>query len=157
MIDQESYKIPSFPNVKERDKNKLLLEVCYRIHHFDRINFFSSLPCSVWTQFIEQMEKRIYLEGELVYDSGSAAAHFYVIKSGSVWFTMNNSEFNCCPFVETNSYFGELELFDGSPRKWAVSAKSKLVVFTIPKNEFLKLFIDHDIRLDFFETMIQRY
>lgn len=103
------------------------------------------------------MEKRVYLEGDLIFDAGTKATHFYVVKRGKVWFNLNDEKFRAYPFAETNTFFGELELFDESSHKWAVSAKNKVVCFTIPKVTFLKLFTEMDIRMDFFKSIVERY
>jgi len=61
------------------------------------------------------------------------------------------------PFAESDSFFGELELFDESKRKWGISAKNKVIVYVIPKNEFLKLFTEFEIRMYFFKFIVDRY
>jgi CRP-like cAMP-binding protein len=70
---------------------------------------------------------------------------------------MNDEKFRGYPFAETDSHFGELELFDDSTRKWAVSAKNKVIAFVIPKNEFLKLFTESDIRMGLFKSIVERH
>jgi CRP-like cAMP-binding protein len=41
--------------------------------------------------------------------------------------------------MEVNSYFGDFELFEEGSRRWTVLAKTFLVAYVIPRNEFLDL------------------
>jgi hypothetical protein len=70
---------------------------------------------------------------------------------------MDDEQFMDYPFAEIDSYFGELELFDDSLRRWTVTAKNTLEVFTIPKNDYLKLFKEDKIRHTFFEQIVDRF
>ena len=157
ILGTDNQTMPDFTCIRHKLRLELLLEICKREHGFGKMDFFKSLPKHLWIEFLERMEKRIYLEGDTIYDVGSIATHFYVIKKGKVWLTMNNEKFKDYPFVETNSYFGELELFDESTRKWAVVAKNKVIIYSIPKNDFLKLFTELDIRVDFFKSIVERH
>jgi len=44
--------------------------------------------------------------------------------------------------MEVDSFFGEFELFDDRRRTWTVIAKTQCVVYSIPKNTFINLFLD---------------
>ena len=105
---------------------------------------------------MELMEKRVYLEGDLIYDAGGPATHFYVIKRGKCWLTMNDEQFEGYPFAEVDSHFGELELFDNSSRRWAVTAKNKVIAFVLPKTDFLKLFQEDEVRINFLKSIVDR-
>ena len=54
------------------------------VNRFDDISFFSGLPKIIWLKFCEKMEKRVYLPGDMIYQEGGKATHFYVIKKGVV-------------------------------------------------------------------------
>lgn len=58
--------------------------------------------------------------------------------------------------MEVEDWFGEFELFDETPRKWSVMAKSKCVVYQVPKTLFLRLFDKKEIRKGFLKATIER-
>lgn len=58
--------------------------------------------------------------------------------------------------MEVNSYFGEFELLDDTSRRWTVLAKTFLVVYVIPKNEFLDLIKEKEFRDPFLKHMQER-
>lgn len=81
--------IPDFRNVRPADRTRLLVEVCERKYRFGQLAFFQNLPKFIWLYFYENMEKRVFLKGDIVFERGSPSGFFYVIKSGKVWFMMN--------------------------------------------------------------------
>lgn len=42
-----------------------------------------------WIPFFEKMERITFIKGDLIYEKGSPCSHFYVIRSGSVFFMSN--------------------------------------------------------------------
>lgn len=58
--------------------------------------------------------------------------------------------------MEVNSFFGEFELLEDSSRRWTVLAKTFLVVYVLPKNEFLDLIKDREFREPFLQCMDKR-
>lgn len=149
-------KIPPFFNVRPSDRSKLLLEVCKKKFYFGRIGFFKSIPQYLWLYFFENMREMVYNPGEIIFERGAVSDFFYVIARGSVYFMMSNEELKIYPFIETSSYFGEIELFENSTRMWTVKANSKVILYTLPKNEFFKFLTDPRIRAAFFEESSTR-
>ena len=78
-------KVPKLKGVKPYYITKLFAEVCKNQHQFHKISFFEDLPKKLWVEFFENMEERIYLKGEVIYESGSSSGTFYVVKRGKVW------------------------------------------------------------------------
>lgn len=72
------------------------------------------------------------------------------------WEIADDSVVKNLPFMEVDSYFGEFELFDDSPRKWTVVAKKKCVVYSIPKYAFLEIFRPSKRRDMFLIAMMKR-
>lgn len=81
--------IPKLKGVKPYYITKLFAEVCRNQHQFHKISFFENLPKKLWVEFFENMEERIYLKGEVIYESGSSSGTFYVVKRGKVWLMTN--------------------------------------------------------------------
>lgn len=142
-LDQE--KKPDLSNLSKECRIKLTLEVCERVYRFDKLQFFKVLPRTIWLAFHKRMEKRIYNVGDLIYQQGDKPTHFYVLKSGQVWFMQNQDGIGTYPFVEVDSYFGEIELLEGSSKMlWTVTAKTPVVIYAIAKNEFYGICNDFD-------------
>jgi CRP-like cAMP-binding protein len=60
------------------------------------------------------------------------------------------------PFEEAHHYFGEFEMFDDSVRQWTVIARTKCLVYVIPKSAFIKLFLDPKNRNSFLANLRDR-
>ena len=148
--------VPDFINVRPHDRTKLLIEVCERKYKFNKIPFFVELPKFMWLFFFENMQKRVYIKGDIIFERGSISSHFFVIRTGSAWFMMNDDRYKGFAFMETKSYFGEFEIFDEKPRRWTIQAKDKVVVYALARNEFLKMFMDERMRTPFIEQMDKR-
>jgi hypothetical protein len=59
---------------------------------------------------------------------------------------MNDQEFDTYPFTEIDSYFGGYELLNDKNIKWNTVTKNKLSLLVLPKNEFLKIFSESDLK-----------
>lgn len=148
--------IPDFKNVRPTDRTRLLLQVCERKYRFGELKFFQNIPRFLWLKFYEHMEKRVYLKGDVIFERGAPSAYFFVIRTGKVWFMMNQDEFKTYPFMEVQDWFGEFEMFDETPRKWALMAKNKVVVYLIPRIEFLRMLDSEKIRTGFLTATVDR-
>lgn len=71
----------------------------------------------------------------------------------------NQEEIGTYPFVQIDSYFGEIELFeDEMRRKWGVTARTPLVLFAISKNNFFKICDKFDdFRRALHKKMVERH
>lgn len=58
--------------------------------------------------------------------------------------------------MEVNSHFGEFEIFEEGTRRWSVLAKTFLVVYAIPRNEFFDLVKEKVFREPFLISMAKR-
>lgn len=109
-LKHDSEKIPVMDNISKDTKMKINLEICERHFRFDKIQFFRVLPKLLWLEFFKCLEMRLYNIGDIIYHKGEKPTHFYIIKSGEVWFMENQEEIGTYPFVQIDSYFGEIEL-----------------------------------------------
>ena len=149
-------RVPKFKNVRPKDVKELKLQVCERDFRFDKISFFKKLPKKLWLRFFEKMEKRYYNIGDLIYDKGSVASHFFVLRKGKVFFMQSEEKDGSFPFMEVDSYFGEFELFEERKRRWTVMARSAVVVYAIKKLDFFKFFKEPKYREPFLHYMTWR-
>lgn len=151
-------KKPDLGNLSKECKIKLTLEICERVYRFDKIQFFKVVPRIIWLDFYKRMEKRVYNMGDYIFQKGDKPTHFYVIKSGEVWFMQQQERIGTYPFMQVDSFFGEFELLDGSQEMlWTVTAKTPVVIYAIAKNEFYGICNDSDeFRDSIHKNMIKR-
>lgn len=151
-------KEPNLENLSEDIKIRINLEICERHHRFDKIQFFRVLPRGIWLRFMKAMETRIYSIGDIIFHKGEKPTNFFVIKSGEVWFMQKQKELGTYPFIQVDSYFGEIEIFDEETKlKWTVAAKSPVVVFAISKNDLLSICDDYpEFRRSLHKKMVER-
>jgi len=138
----EKVVIPSFKNIRHIDREILFLELCEKEYGFEDITFFQKLPKLLWLRFFERMEKRTYSPGDQIYEVGNPSLYFFVIRSGEVFFIVNERDTKM-PFMKVDTFFGEIEFFANySSRRWTVFAKTKCVFYTIKKRDFNYVFED---------------
>ena len=150
-------KMPEFRNVRPNDVRELSIEVCERLHRFDKLAFFQSLPKLLWYRFYEEMERRVYHKGDIIFEKGAIANAFYVIRKGKVWFMQSEDKEGSLPFMEVDSYFGEFELFDNRKRHWTVMAATPCITYTITKDHLFKVFIESTQRAKFLNKLSRRF
>lgn len=103
------------------------------------------------------MEKRVYLPGDMIYNEGGKATHFYVIKKGAVWALVSSVDSDFYPFMEINSFFGGHEALNSMKNPWNIMAKTKTVIFSIHIDEFKKIFENTKYFDPFVETEKERF
>lgn len=131
----------------------LIQEICETKFRFDRIPFVSELPRLLWIQFFNKMERQVYLKGTVIFEKGSSAKNFFLIRSGAVWFYDQSKEGEIIPLLEVDSYFGEFELFTKkSNRMFSVIAKKKTTVLILSKGDLMDLLHHPSHRLPFISS-----
>ena len=83
----------------------------------------------MWLGFLEQMNVIELDHDEYVYEKGSKADSFFVIRKGSVEFMMSDNSFAFMPFLLTRDWFGEIELLNQTRRKWSVKSRGKTILY----------------------------
>jgi len=163
-IDYEEKAIfkPDFRNVRPNLQREFFNQICNSEYRFDKLDFLGDLPNHLRLVAYSNLSISKYEFGELIYEEGQVASHFYVIKKGSVWALSSTSnqeifgDINSIPFVSINTFFGEFEILEGSHRKWSVVALENTVVLTIPKADFLHILDDHKIGSAFLQSTFER-
>lgn len=131
--------IPKFKHVGPTERDELLFEICQRVYGFHRMVFFESLPASLWLEFLEHMEVLELDHDDIVYEKGSKADSFYVIRSGSVEFLMGDTVFDSMAFLQSRDWFGEIEIINQTRRKWSIRCKGKTSIYKIAVDYFFDL------------------
>ena len=138
--DDGSFK-PKFDNVIKKDSEQLLYEV-YQ-DKFEGINLFVGAKKDFLIEFAQEMKERRFKQGDTIYERGTPSNFFFLIKSGSVQFVLNEQHDIC--FMECHGgYFGEIELMKDINRKYTVIAREPLHVYTLTKAPFFNLFQNKD-------------
>lgn len=148
---------PCFDNIKPSDVDNLLLEVCQMEHRFHELPFLKELPKYLWLKFLQVMEKRVYLPGDVIHYEGTYDSNFYIIKRGSVWCITSSEDSIFCPFMEIDSFFGVWEAANIIRRSWTVIAKQKTVIFSINIFDFEIIFKNTIFYEPFLMSQAERY
>jgi hypothetical protein len=62
---------PNFNDVKPQDVNEIFFQILENVHKFNKNVFFQGLqPKMLWKDFYDNMTKRIYNKGEVIYERG---------------------------------------------------------------------------------------
>lgn len=148
---------PNFKNIKPGDLDDLLLEVCQMEYRFHELPFLKLLPKYLWLKFVQVMEKRVYLPGDIIYHEATKDSNFYIIKRGKVWCITSSEDSDFYPFMEIDSFFGVWEAANMLNRGWNVIAKQKTYLFSIDIIDFESIFKDTPYYRPFLESQAERY
>jgi len=102
------------------------------------ISIFEDLKTAEILRLERTLHKRHYTKGEVVFNEGEPGAALYIIKEGEVEITMN---YKTDPIVLTNlskgMFFGEIALFDETPRSATVVASKECEIIALSKPDFI--------------------
>jgi putative ABC transport system ATP-binding protein len=98
-----------------------------------RCSVFDELTPGTLTRVADQMAKESFSAGETVIRQGDAGDKFYVIREGTVDVRVGE---NSVATLEVGDFFGEAALITGEPRNATVTAKEKVELYALDKNEF---------------------
>jgi len=108
-----------------------------------QVDFFSELSDDQLSEVTLAFNEKIYPEDEIIFEENSFGDKFYIIKEGKVEITRKLSfdgktyetELS---FFEPYNYFGEMALFDNSPRSATVKSITQVTLLEIEKEDFLE-------------------
>ena len=81
-----------YNQVNRQYVEELNLQLCKTHYKFDKLLFLEQLGPVQWLSFLENMIIEEYSQGDMIYEQGDLAQHFYVIKKGSVYLELGQSE-----------------------------------------------------------------
>jgi CRP-like cAMP-binding protein len=117
-----------------------------KIQFLKTIELFSKLVDSSLEKIADVMVQRTFPNGEKIIKQGEQGDSFFMIISGRVVVTQQQSNFATSPkAVELvrlgpGKYFGELALLEDAPRKATVTATTAATCWVIDRKSFLSLF-----------------
>jgi hypothetical protein len=98
-----------------------------------KVKLFASLPGEVLLTIAETCEERELIKGEKIFSKGDAPDGMYIVAAGVVGIYKDNQLVN---ESTEHEFFGELGLFDDSPRKASAVARSDGMVLFLQKEVF---------------------
>ncbi len=113
--------------------------------HLRRYPLFSKLADDQLTQLVERMRTRSYKRGEMLFRKDDPGAHLYVVLDGAVKIALPG-EFGqeaLVSIMRTGDFFGELALFDGSPRSASATALEDARAALLAREDFLTFLDAH--------------
>jgi CRP/FNR family transcriptional regulator len=113
--------------------------------HLRRYPLFSKLADDQLTQLVERMRTRSYKRGEMLFRKDDPGAHLYVVLDGAVKIALPG-EFGqeaLVSIMRTGDFFGELALFDGSPRSASATALEDARAALLAREDFLSFLDAH--------------
>ena len=167
--ESDEIKHPKFKNVKPQDQKQLMLEVLDKEFGFTKLAFFRGIELNgsrkYWLHFYDYMEKRVYDTGDIIYESGSQADEFFVIRSGVVWFLLKEEDIDekelCQPKSslymdqhleeksklrrKSSGFFQKIQFWRRRRRKSSIKLPEKEVVKNLPFMEVKSFFGEFEL------------
>lgn len=102
------------------------------------ITLFEDLKISEILRLERTLHKRNYAKGELIFKQGDPGAALYILKDGEVDILINyDFEPILLTKLHSGMFFGEIALFDESPRSATVEASTDCEIITLSKPDFI--------------------
>ena len=104
---------------------------------------FKSLTEMEVLTLADVLKEETYVSGEVICRQGDAGDYFYIVKSGGAVCTIKDAESGQETVVAkltTGNYFGEIALLTTKPRQATVTAQGELVVLSIDRATFTRVF-----------------
>lgn len=105
------------------------------------IPLFEALSNRAMHTIEQNLSKRHFTQGEVLFREGDPGEVLYIVKSGQVriYVSGSNYETSVILFVRPGDIFGELAIVDGLPRSASATALKDTIVFTIQRHIFRAL------------------
>ncbi|MEK7861990.1 MAG: Crp/Fnr family transcriptional regulator [Chloroflexota bacterium] len=107
--------------------------------HLRRYPLFSRLPEAELLQLAERSRSRSFKRGDALFRKDDPGTHLYVVLDGAVKIALPG-EFGqeaLVAIMRTGDFFGELALFDGSPRSASATALEDTRAALLARDDFL--------------------
>lgn len=113
--------------------------------HLRRYPLFAKLSEPELAQLVEGMRTRSFRRGETLFRKDDPGTHLYVVLDGAVKIALPG-EFGqeaLVAIMRTGEFFGELALFDGSPRSASATALEDTTAALLARDDFLAFLETH--------------
>lgn len=123
------------------------------------VPFFSELPHTELLELSRSVVRRRYSAGQVVFHLGDPGGLLYVVESGKIKIYLPNSEGQemTLAILGEADFFGELALFDDSPRSATAEAIEQTWVYTLHREEFIRyIHSNPDFTIRILSTLAKR-
>lgn len=113
--------------------------------HLRRYPLFAKLPEPELLALAERMRTRVFKRGETLFRKDDPGNHLYVVLDGAVKIALPG-EFGqeaLVSIMRSGDFFGELALFDGSPRSASATALEDTRAALLARDDFLTFLETH--------------
>lgn len=124
------------------EEDSTMLSIIERMIFLKRVRFFQSLPVEQLKAVATICEEKTFKAGETIFREGDEGGMLFVVVSGQVDVGLMNEEsenFTMLATYGASTAFGEMSLFDGSPRSADAIATQETLVVTLKRAAFLSL------------------
>lgn len=102
------------------------------------ISLFEDLKTSEITRLERTLHKRNYRKGEVMFNEGEPGAALYIIKDGEVEVFINyETDPISLTKLSSGMFFGEIALFEETPRSATVVASKECEIIALSKPDFI--------------------
>ena len=102
------------------------------------ISLFEDLKTGEILRLERTLHKRHYRKGEVIFNEGEPGAALYIVKEGEVEIVINyDTEPIILTKLSSGMFFGEIALFDETPRSATVVASKESEIIALSKPDFI--------------------
>ena len=111
-----------------------------RIRELNGLTLFKQLTARELRELEELLHERSYLKDEVIFDEGDAGLGLFIVVSGRVKICSSHAALqHLAPEFGPGDFFGELSLFDESPRTARAVATEPTQILALFRREFFSL------------------
>jgi HEAT repeat protein len=137
----------------------ILLSAVEKIIFLKEVPFFQGMTIDQLTIIANVCEEQIFDEDTRIYNEGDPGGTLYVVVSGRVGIEQEKRKgsFARLATIEAHSYFGEMNLFDNSPRSSSALALQDTLTLKISRDPLIALARQYpDLSLELINVLSQR-
>lgn len=123
------------------------------------VPFFSDLTDSELSELGKSLVRRRFSAGQVIFHLGDPGGLLYIIETGRIKIFFPNTEGNevVLAILGQDEFFGELALFDDSPRSATAETVENTTVYTLNRNECLRYLTSNpDLSIKMLSTLARR-
>ena len=114
------------------------VESVLREELLSKVSFFQNLPADDLAALAHRMGEDRFATEQIIVREGDTGANLYIIAEGAVEISFGEGKRHVeLARLGVGQYFGELSLFDGSPRSATVKAVEPATVLKLERNDFM--------------------
>lgn len=104
------------------------------------VPFFSGLNDSELSELSQSLVRRRFTANQVIFHLGDPGGLLYIIETGRIKIFFPNTEGNevVLAILGQDEFFGELALFDDSPRSATAETVEDTMVYTLNRDEFMR-------------------